>query len=71
MAQRAMALSSAAATLQTSLDHKSRQETNSTHGTSVTTPTVAETQTDDVSCIRNSFAKYNLSSNVADIIMAS
>lgn len=66
-----MVPSSTAATLQTPLDCGPRQEMDLPHRTSGATPTLAEAQTDGLSCIRNSFSKYIFSSNVADIIMAS
>lgn len=71
MAQPTMVPLSSPASLQTPMDPEPRQAPPSTPRTSETTPSVEKTEVDGMSCLRNSFAKYNISGNVADILMAS
>ena len=59
------------ASLQTPMNPKPRQETPSTPRASGSTPSVEKTEIDGMSCLRNSFTKYNISGTVADILMAS
>ena len=53
------------------MDPEPRQEPPSTPKTSETTPSVEKTEVDGTSCLRNSFAKYNISRNVATILAVS
>lgn len=71
MAQPTMVPLSSPTSLQTPMDPEPRQAPPSTPRTSETTPSVEKTEVDGMSCLRNSFAKYNISGNVADILMAS
>jgi len=53
------------------MDPEPTQEPHSTSRISGTTPSVKKTEIDGVSCLRNSFTKYNISGNVADILIPS